>query len=558
MPRLWRVAGQRPRRSGLAPVDFLGPSCDHESSVGNRGDVSDETTLNLSGLAATIRGLERAPYLTVIAHPDSSRIGERARVDPGPCGIGRNAPTFYGGDPHDARPLEDRFLSRRPVMVELGPSGVLLDPAGSPIELRADGIPIHAPTVLPADALEAGVVLDLSGRVALFLQDRLSTTGEDGALGLVGNSAAIESVRRDIRRVSDLDVPVLIRGETGVGKELVALALHRASLRADRAYEAVNMAAVPQTLAASELFGHEKGAFSGADKRRAGFFERADGGTLFLDEVGDTPSEIQALLLRALETGEIQAVGGQRTLRVNVRLIAATDADLEVAVAAGRFRQPLLHRLSGYQIHVPALRERREDVGRLFYHFVRGELATLGDSGRLEPNAQTPWIPASLVARLTRYDWPGNVRQLRNVARQLVIAHRDAPQMMPDEGLLGRLIPVGGPDTVPMAPLKARSPATPAPARYRKPSDIGEEELIKALRAHQWRLGPAAKSLHISRTTLYALVEASSRVRKATDISPSEIEATVGGCGGDLATAAAAMEVSLHALKLRMNALGLK
>src|SRR6185369_2634420 len=191
---------------------------------------------------------------------------------------------------------------------------------------------------------------------------------------------------------------------------------------------AVNMGAIPPALAAAELFGAARGAFTGADQRRTGYFSQAHGGTLFLDEIGETPPEVQVLLLRALETGEIQPVGAEAPRRVDVRVLAATDADLEEAIAAGRFRFSLFKRQTAYEIRLPALRERREDFGQLFFSFLRQELEALGEAGRLDDPGPRgdPWLPAPLVARLAAADWPGNVRQLRNAARQIAIGNRGA------------------------------------------------------------------------------------------------------------------------------------
>ena len=264
---------------------------------------------------------------------------------------------------------------------------------------------------------------------------------ETDRFGLIGDSAAVAQVRADIRRVADLEVAVLLRGETGTGKELVARAIHRSSARRSRPYLAVNMGAIPPALAAAELFGAARGAFTGADQRRAGYFSQAHGGTLFLDEIGETPAEVQALLLRALETGEVQPLGAEAPRRVDVRVLAATDADLEASIAAGRFRAPLLHRLNGYEIRLPALRERREDFGQLFFAFLRQELEAMGEGERLEdPGPRgTPWLPAPVVARLAAADWPGNVRQLRNVARQIAIGNRGAAEAVLPPAVLGTL-----------------------------------------------------------------------------------------------------------------------
>ncbi|WP_267898709.1 sigma-54 factor interaction domain-containing protein [Sorangium cellulosum] len=207
--------------------------------------------------------------------------------------------------------------------------------------------------------------------------------------GLVGEGSALEDVLMSAARVADLQVPVLLRlrGETGVGKERVAQAIHQASPRAGRPCLAVNMAVLAPNTAASELFGHARGSFTGAHQRHVGLFERAHGGTLFLDEIGDMSMEVQAMLLRALETGTILPLGDSEQRAVDVRVIAATDVDLEQAVAQGRFRAPLLHRLQGYIITIPPLRQSREDIPRLLLHFLREELAQIGELSRLEPPA---------------------------------------------------------------------------------------------------------------------------------------------------------------------------
>jgi two-component system nitrogen regulation response regulator GlnG len=265
------------------------------------------------------------------------------------------------------------------------------------------------------------------------------------------------------------------------------------------------------------------------------------------------------LLLRALESGEIQPVGGSPR-RVDVRLVAATDARLEDGVAAGRFRAPLLHRLGGYQIHLAPLRRRREDLGLLLLHFLRQELDALGEPERLLP-CPRPWMPAPLVAYLADYDWPGNVRQLRNVARQIVIAGRDAGEegmwLQVESALRERVTPPAGPDTdshpgaVPAVPKRASRKS------YRSPEDVGEEEMLAALRGHRWRLGPAAEQLGISRPSLYAKIEKSDKLRKAVDLSRQEIEACFARCGGDLDGMAERLEVSKRGLQLRMTQLGL-
>lgn len=230
---------------------------------------------------------------------------------------------------------------------------------------------------------------------------------------IIGEAPAMQEVFRAIGRLARSNITVLINGESGTGKELVASALHRHSPRADKPFIALNMAAIPRDLLESELFGHERGAFTGAQARREGRFEQADGGTLFLDEIGDMPAELQTRLLRVLADGAFYRVGGVAPTRVNVRIIAATHQHLEELVRQGRFREDLFHRLNVIRIHLPALRERREDIPLLMRHFLAQAAQEIG----CEPKLLLP----SAAERLKRLDWPGNVRQLENTARWLTV-----------------------------------------------------------------------------------------------------------------------------------------
>ncbi len=227
---------------------------------------------------------------------------------------------------------------------------------------------------------------------------------------MVGRSAGMQVVRERIAQVAGTEARVLILGESGSGKELVAHAIHRAGPRANRPFVSVNCAAIPRDLVESEMFGHERGAFTGATDRRLGRFELADTGTLFLDEIGDLSAEAQAKLLRALETGEIQRLGAERGQRVDVRVLAATNQRLEEAVAAGSFREDLYFRLNVFPIEVPPLRSRVDDLPELVSHLAR----------RIRPRHTTVFTPDAM-AMLASYDWPGNVRELANIIERMLI-----------------------------------------------------------------------------------------------------------------------------------------
>ena len=248
-------------------------------------------------------------------------------------------------------------------------------------------------------------------QVVAALQHNLRRNG--GERGFVGNSAAMQRVFKLIDKVAVGKTSVVITGESGTGKEMVARAIHGASPRADRPFIAVNCSAIPATLIESEIFGHERGAFTGADARRQGCFELADGGTLFLDEVGEMPLELQAKFLRVLEEGTLRRLGGKSEIRVDVRVICATNRDLKDMVREGQFREDLFFRLNVFHIELPSLKERREDVPLLVQHFADRFAA---DSGKKVRGASQDALQA-----LQAYSWPGNIRELRNTIERAVI-----------------------------------------------------------------------------------------------------------------------------------------
>ena len=427
--------------------------------------------------------------LTILAHPDLRRIGERSTLIGLNSGqevhLSRLEPLFaFPGDAR-RRPLADPHLSRRPLRLALTASGaVRLSINGSKTRVVAEGISVQDEALFSVDALEEGVVFLLAERLTLILHWLDPVPSHDlPNYGLVGESSAISSVRRQIHRIADVEVPVLLRGETGTGKELVASAVHHASPRSENPFLAVNMGAVPATLASAELFGATRGAFTGADRARPGFFPRADKGTLFLDEIGETSLEVQGMLLRALESGEVQSVGASKPQRVDVRILAATDARLEEDIDAGRFRAPLLHRLSGTTIWIPPLRKRRDDLGRLLMFFLRREFEGMGRPWGVDHRGEAvPRLPAPLVARLALSSWPGNVRQLRNVARQLVVESRGESQLRWSSEIAAQLEVEERPGALAMTPPPLKDedtkPSDPVP---RSDSEESNKTQIKTL-----------------------------------------------------------------------------
>jgi transcriptional regulator with GAF, ATPase, and Fis domain len=314
---------------------------------------------------------------------------------------------------------------------------------------------------------------------------------------IVGQSAALKEVARAVEQVADADLTVLVLGETGTGKELVARALHERSSRTARPFVPVNCAALPETLVESELFGHERGAFTGAVGRKSGRFEQAHRGTIFLDEVGDLPADAQAKLLRVLQDGIVQRVGGAEGTNVDARIIAATNQDLAASVAAGRFRADLYYRLSVFPILLPPLRDRLEDIPLLTRHFVAECGRRLGR--RITRIEERVW------ERLRSHDWPGNVRELQNVIERAIILASDGVL----RGEVIRLDPVA--QLAPPSPALAsaatsaqsREGGDPGPQTF---SDAERRAIIDALRRARGRVsGPAgaASLLGLRPTTLH-------------------------------------------------------
>ncbi len=306
---------------------------------------------------------------------------------------------------------------------------------------------------------------------------------------IVGRSFAIRTVLERIEKVGPTDARVLITGENGSGKELVARALHRVSPRAEEPFVEVNCAAIPSELIESELFGHVKGAFTGAHADRAGKFERADGGTLFLDEVGDMSLSAQAKVLRTLQDGVVTRVGGESSTTVDVRVIAATNKDLEAEIEAGRFREDLYFRLNVVPLHVPPLRDRRDDIPMLVRHFTEQAI----EEQRLPPRRLAP----QAVERLVDMDWPGNVRELKNTVERLLILSR-GPEVGAQEveRLLGGAQGAGLPSELMRADTFAEF------------KDRAEKAYILGkLREHEWNVSATARSIDMPRSNLYKKID---------------------------------------------------
>ena len=310
---------------------------------------------------------------------------------------------------------------------------------------------------------------------------------------LIGSSPALEAVLGQVKRVAPTGSTVLIQGETGTGKELIARAIHNLSSRCGRPFVKLNCAAIPLDLLESELFGHERGAFTGAITQKLGRFEMADKGTLFLDEVGDIPPALQPKLLRVLQEQEFERLGSNRTQQVDVRLIAATHRDLPEMTRHGEFRSDLYYRLNVFPILLPALRARREDIPELVKHFVELSVRRTG--------RQVDYIPQETLDAFGSYSWPGNIRELQNLIERAVILSND--------GVL--------PNTLPVAETENISVSS-APSTLK---EIERDLILRTLEEHRWMVGGvdgAAAKLGLKRTTLIAKMQKYGISRPAVNV----------------------------------------
>lgn len=525
--------------------------------------MSDKTLIPRSPLQTVKTPVPR--YLaTIVFHPNQDLIGASAPLPEigGSLEISRNSTGFYFERKPQPYCLGDRYISRKPLTLTPGRTGLelALHPESTPVYV--DGETLYSQMQLDYHRLKQGVMLDFHRRVLIMLHAKQPRADDVYLPSLLGVSDGIGAVRSALAKVADLDLPVLIRGESGTGKELVAQAIHQLSRRRQQRFLAVNISAVAESLVIAELFGAKKGAFTGANADKPGLFQQADKGSLFLDEVGDARDDVQLALLRALETQEIRPVGSQDAIKVDIRIIAATDADLEEKLRDKRFRNPLLQRLAGFEIWLPPLRERRVDIGLLLTQFLRQAAQELGCEALFDPeNLEFSTFWRKFFLQAISYDWPGNVRQLRNVAQQVLVNNRGSADLTLPEHLVNlfgqqnRLLerPRSRTDVaVGNRPETSAESSRMLPPR-RKPSNIGDDELIAALENNRYDLKNTAEDLGISRAALYKMVESHPEFHKAGDLSIDQIAGCFHATGGDLDRMVAQLKVSKAALKRRLK-----
>jgi DNA-binding NtrC family response regulator len=351
------------------------------------------------------------------------------------------------------------------------------------------------------NALQMG---DLSAEVQRL---KKRAGGQFSFSDLIGDSAAMQQVKRMGERAAKSTIPVLILGESGVGKEVIARAMHGASDRAAKPFVAVNCGAIPENLVESILFGHEKGSFTGALDKHLGKFQEASGGTLFLDEVGELPLDIQVKLLRALQESEIDPIGSKRSVRVDARIISATNRDLAQAVKEGAFREDLYYRLNVFPVEAPPLRDRREDIAALVAHFVR--------RFNVEEGKRVVGASPETMALLTDHEWPGNVRQLENAVYRAIVLS-ESPYLQPYDfpAVSGLKPPISDPHAAPptaeqiLAELPKEAPVRVLDERghLRKLEDIEHDLIQLAIELYSGHMSEVARRLGIGRSTLYRKV----------------------------------------------------
>ena len=416
-PALSRVQAEVQRRGErYVLVDRSGRGTRVGADVVSEAPLADGTELALGAWRALFRagsepddGLTRergatAVRATGVEPAPSERLRVRDRAPERMIALERDV-VVVGTDPSSDVVLDDPFVSARHLRLERRGARWHLRDLGSTNGTAVGGLRVGEAELAPGLPITLGdseLVLEAEAR-----RHTSATTFE----GLISGSPALRQVFELVERVAPSNAAVTILGETGTGKELVARALHRLSSRRERAFIPVNCSAIAESLIESELFGHEKGAFSGADRLRKGAFEEADGGTLFLDEIGELPIDLQPKLLRTLELGEVKRVGASRPLTVDVRIVAATHRDLQAQVRAGKFREDLYYRLCVVPLTIPPLRARLGDVRGLAEHFL----------ARAAPRGLAVRFSEEALEKLTRYDWPGNVRQLKNVVQRALL-----------------------------------------------------------------------------------------------------------------------------------------
>lgn len=540
------------------------------------------------------------PRLRLLYHSDLERVGAvtlpgSPLTDGAWQNVGRNEPVFLKSQPGaHSRPIEDPTVSRRQLRVRWRASQGVFEVEPVPSAKRRIGLISLEPGELPRDItsrceLPPGSYIAIENRVLLALEITRKYAGpEVDRLGFVGESEVLWQLRREISAIAAAPGPVLISGPTGAGKELVAQAIHRQSARSGQAFVVANCAALPEHLVESLLFGHKKGAFTGAVQDRDGLFRAAHRGSLFLDEMGELPIGVQPKLLRALQDGRVQPIGQHDTLFTDVRVLAATNRDLAERIRTGHLREDLYYRVACHVLQVPALAARRQDIPELFVHFLKRE--ALSQHEHLWKHRT---IPLTFFVDLMRCSWNGNVRELINVVRRTLRANTEPPFtppiVDPEDALFlstGEITPVRtqvvSPEKEPPLLREACESLSLLPSTVEKLLGSSIEGLRQAslepgarcsgvaallevqaagalrdlLAQHRYRQSVVASELEVSPNTLVKLMQQFG-FRRAGELEAGEIEAALSEVGGNVSAASRHLEVSEQGLKRRIAVLEL-
>ncbi|EAQ99057.2 sigma 54-interacting transcriptional regulator [Congregibacter litoralis] len=559
--------------------------------MSNSEDGGSTRSIDSSDTGFTHTGGHRqAPlelYAVLAFHPDTSRIGAIFRASPHEkvISFGRHSPTFQPsrpGEPPDAcngslesadalvavnvaestvgsthestgEGLGERVVSRKAFsLMRDGECWRLLRHEGSS-RLRINGQELRDEATLSEDQLMSGVVLTLAQRIVLHLRLRGHVAPSDGMGELValrGVSAAMAALRESALAAAKSRDDVLLIGPTGSGKERIARAIHALACSSGEPWVAVNMAALPTEIASAALFGARKGAYTGADSHRRGFFQEADGGTLFLDEVGDTPPALQPMLLRALQEREIQVVGGNPQ-RVDLRVIAAMEQDPDHL--RDSFRPALRYRLGALEIRLPALAERAEDVALLAADFFRARAREADDTWDVYRGNAGPGAWARLFEEFLLYPWPGNIRECQHIVAQISNVSHDGLQV--PATIRARWRRSSGDARPSEAQSQSRKSQINEPSPKRL-ADVSDEVFAEAWKKARYEVATIARDLGVSRPAIYRRLKTLRDCRLAADVPLGELLSALDACRGDLRSTAERLAVSRQGLQTRLRASG--
>jgi DNA-binding NtrC family response regulator len=513
-------------------------------------DATDETLWD----SVIDQGIHQELCVVIAFHPDTSRIGELCTI---PWTddfliIGRHYPEFAASSASVANGIDDSSVSREAFFLKHDGGQWQIGRKAGRSRLRLNSQELFEEAQISQECLQQGLIVTLAQRVVLHLRLQSPESCEQNSspelASLAGVSPAMRQLRQSTAVAATSADDVLLIGPTGSGKERIARAIHALSSRSSGPWVAVNMAAMPVEIASASLFGARKGAYTGADANRSGFFQQADGGTLFLDEVGDTPAVLQPMLLRALQEREIQVVGG-KTERVDLRVIAAMEQDPDEL--REHFRPALRYRLGAQEIRLPALAERREDVALLAANLFGERGQVDGHPWDVGPSETSVRSWARLFEQLLGYAWPGNIRELQHTVAQISSfskAGLEVPKAVRARLATTPIIPVISTEEEPHTEVK-EMPAF-------RLAELSDADFVAAWRAAKYEVASIARQLGVSRSAIYRRLQNLRECRLAADVPLGEMLSALDACRGDLASTADRLAVSRRGLQTRLRASG--